>query len=478
MPDSYRGRFRAVGPDGEPDHRIRTLEYLRSRGVGSAIRRKCQGGLVPPGDPTAGNRRPSSASPYWVVGARSCSRTDTWHQAFDYIREAGGVCVADEVQVGFGRVGTHFWAFETQGVVPDIVTLGKPMANGHPMAAVVTTPEIAASFTTGMEYFNTFGGNPVSCAIGMAVLDVLEEEGLQENARRVGEYLLAGLRDLKDRHPVIGDVRGLGLYLGVELVENRATREPAPGRASRAKERLRDHRILLSTDGPQDNVLKIKPPMVFSTKDADRLPFRPGQGPRGGRDSGLAFCISMRDMVRHMVRPQTRAVFLSLLLLALAGCIRGKPVTGTGGIRAITEEEIRESGARDALELIQEIRPGWLTGSLLRDPSNPTGRGGPSVLINDIPPKPLFSLQFIPLENIREIRYLTRTYAETRFRVGAQDGLILVLTHSPVNPETLFPRTQDWPIGPWRSPGPTLPSFRAEKTFSGNLSLAISEISS
>jgi len=192
-------------------------------------------------------------------------------RAFDYLREVGGVCVADEVQVGFGRVGSHFWAFETQAVVPDIVTLGKPIANGHPMSAVVTTPEIAESFNTGMEYFNTFGGNPVSCAIGMAVLDVLEEEGLQENARRVGEYILAGLRVLKDRHPVIGDVRGLGLYAGVEFVENRATRVPAPGRASRAKERLRDHRILLSTDGPEDNVLKIKPPMVFSTKDADRL---------------------------------------------------------------------------------------------------------------------------------------------------------------------------------------------------------------
>ncbi len=192
-------------------------------------------------------------------------------QTFEEVREAGGVCVADEVQVGFGRVGTHFWAFETQGVIPDILTLGKPMGNGHPMAAVVTTPEIAQSFNTGMEYFNTFGGNPVSCAIGLAVLDVIGEEGLQENARVVGEHLLAGLRELKVRHPVIGDVRGLGLYLGVELVEDRSSREPAPARASRAKERLREHRILLSTDGPQDNVLKIKPPLVFTTEDADRL---------------------------------------------------------------------------------------------------------------------------------------------------------------------------------------------------------------
>jgi 4-aminobutyrate aminotransferase-like enzyme len=156
-------------------------------------------------------------------------------------------------------------------VIPDIVTLGKPMGNGHPVAAVVTTSEIARSFTTGMEYFNTFGGNPVSCAIGMAVLDVIQDEGLQENARVVGGMLLEKLRDLKNRHPVIGDVRGIGLYIGVELVEDRMSREPAPRRAARAKERLRDHRILLSTDGPQDNVLKIKPPLVFSVADAHRL---------------------------------------------------------------------------------------------------------------------------------------------------------------------------------------------------------------
>jgi len=191
--------------------------------------------------------------------------------ASQYIREAGGVCVADEVQVGFGRVGTHFWAFEAQGVVPDIVTLGKPMGNGHPMGAVITTPGIAASFNTGMEYFNTFGGNPVSCAIGMAVLDVLDEEGLQENARAVGHRLLEGLRDLMGHHPLIGDVRGLGLYLGVELVEDPEYRIPATAAAHRVKERFRDFRVLLSTDGPDDNVLKIKPPMVFTLQDADRL---------------------------------------------------------------------------------------------------------------------------------------------------------------------------------------------------------------
>src|SRR5439155_23108998 len=132
--------------------------------------------------------------------------------AYRYVRDAGGLCIADEVQVGFGRTGTHFWGFETQGVVPDIVTMGKPIGNGHPLAAVVTTPEIAASFNNGMEYFNTFGGNPVSCAIGLAVLDVIAEEGLQENAQRVGTHLMEGMRALMEKHVLIGDVRGLGLF--------------------------------------------------------------------------------------------------------------------------------------------------------------------------------------------------------------------------------------------------------------------------
>src|SRR5205085_7453049 len=124
-------------------------------------------------------------------------------EAFRHVRDAGGVCIADEVQVGFGRAGTHFWGFETQGVVPDIVTMGKPIGNGHPLAAVVTTPEIAASFSNGMEYFNTFGGNPVSCAIGLAVLDVIADERLQANALQVGGYLLHGLRVLMPKHPIM-----------------------------------------------------------------------------------------------------------------------------------------------------------------------------------------------------------------------------------------------------------------------------------
>jgi 4-aminobutyrate aminotransferase-like enzyme len=192
-------------------------------------------------------------------------------EAYRYVRNAGGVCIADEVQVGFGRVGTHFWGFETQGVVPDIVTLGKPIGNGHPLAAVVTTPEIAASFNNGMEYFNTFGGNPVSCAIGLAVLDVIEEERLQENARKVGMHLMSGLRRLMEKHTLIGDVRGLGLFVGIELVLDREKLVPAAAQASYIANRMKERGILLSTDGPFHNVLKIKPPLVFTEENADFL---------------------------------------------------------------------------------------------------------------------------------------------------------------------------------------------------------------
>lgn len=194
-------------------------------------------------------------------------------EAYRHVRAAGGVCIADEVQTGFGRVGTRFWGFETQGVIPDIVTMGKPIGNGHPLAAVVTTPEIAASFDNGMEYFNTFGGNPVSCTIGLAVLDVIEDEHLQANALHTGTHLLHSLRQLMRKHPIIGDVRGLGLFIGIELVRDRQTREPAPRHASYIANRMRERGILLSTDGPHHNVLKIKPPSssppptpIFSSK--------------------------------------------------------------------------------------------------------------------------------------------------------------------------------------------------------------------
>jgi 4-aminobutyrate aminotransferase-like enzyme len=155
--------------------------------------------------------------------------------------------------------------------VPDIVTVGKPIGNGHPMGAVVTTPQIAASFANGMEYFNTFGGNPVSCAVGLAVLDIIRDERLQEKARDTGSFFVEGLRDLATRYPLIGDVRGVGLFIGIELVRDRETREPAPQETSRIVNRMKEAGILLSIDGPDHNVIKIKPPMVFTRDDAARV---------------------------------------------------------------------------------------------------------------------------------------------------------------------------------------------------------------
>ena len=198
-------------------------------------------------------------------------------EAYRHVREAGGVCIADEVQVGFGRVGSHFWGFETQGVVPDIVTMGKPIGNGHPLGVVVTTPDIAASFDNGMEYFNTFGGNPVSLAIGMAVLEVIADEHLQENAAAVGGRLILGLRCLMERHRLIGDVRGMGLFLGIELVLDRNSLTPATIEADYIVNRMKDRGILVSTDGPLHNVIKIKPPLVFTAANADHLVSTLGQ---------------------------------------------------------------------------------------------------------------------------------------------------------------------------------------------------------
>lgn len=189
--------------------------------------------------------------------------------AYEIVRNAGGVCVSDEVQVGFGRVGTHFWAFQAQGVTPDIVTMGKPMGNGHPVSAVVTTPAIAEAFRQQTTYFNTFGGNPVSCEAGLAVLEVMGREGLQANALEVGRYFKAALTQLMDKHPLIGAVYGLGLYLGVELVRDRATSEPATEEAMLVCERLKERGLLVYPTGDHYNILKLKPPLVFTKANAD-----------------------------------------------------------------------------------------------------------------------------------------------------------------------------------------------------------------
>ncbi|TFH08542.1 MAG: aminotransferase class III-fold pyridoxal phosphate-dependent enzyme [Candidatus Thorarchaeota archaeon] len=192
-------------------------------------------------------------------------------EAFKRVREAGGVCIADEVQIGFGRVGTHFWGFETQDVIPDIVTMGKPIGNGHPIGAVITTPEIAESFNTGMEFFSTTGGNTVSCAVGMAVLDVIENQQLQQHALEIGTYLKSQIESLKERHCIIGDVRGIGFYIGVELVRDEQNLTPATEEAKYIVERLKDMGLLVSVDGPLNNVLKIKPPLIFTKENADFL---------------------------------------------------------------------------------------------------------------------------------------------------------------------------------------------------------------
>lgn len=197
---------------------------------------------------------------------------DYLKKVFRYIREAGGICIADEVQVGFGRVGSHMWAFEIHDVIPDIVTMGKPMGNGHPVSAVVTTPEISASFQAlGISYFNTFGGNPVSCAIALAVMDVIENERLMQNAQEVGQILMTKLKNLKEKHPLIGDVRGIGFFIGIDLVLDQNSRQPATEETLHIVENLKRNGIILSREGPYDNILKFKPPMCFDRDNADFL---------------------------------------------------------------------------------------------------------------------------------------------------------------------------------------------------------------
>ncbi len=191
-------------------------------------------------------------------------------EVYDVVRSKGGICIADEVQIGFGRVGTHFWGFEQHDVIPDVVILGKPIGNGHPMGAVVCTEDVCSSFENGMEFFSSFGGNPVSCAIGEAVLDVIEEEQLQENALQVGNYIMDELRCMMRESSYIGDVRGSGLFWGMEMVMDDGI-TPNTLLAQKIKNDLRENHILISTDGPFDNVIKSKPPLCFTKDNADRL---------------------------------------------------------------------------------------------------------------------------------------------------------------------------------------------------------------
>jgi 4-aminobutyrate aminotransferase-like enzyme/Ser/Thr protein kinase RdoA (MazF antagonist) len=249
MPDPYRGRYKGYGLETGRAYAQHIVEIIEES------------------SPLAGFIVESVLG----CGGQIVLPEGYLREAFAAVRAAGGVCIADEVQVGFGRVGSHFWGFETQGVVPDIVTMGKPIGNGHPLAAVATTRAIADSFANGMEYFNTFGGNPVSCGVGTAVLDIIQTEQLQQNALAVGNHLLTRLTALKEKHPLVGDVRGLGLFIGIELVKSRETLEPAAWEASYVVERMKEEGILLSTDGPLHNVIKLKPPLVFTHADADLL---------------------------------------------------------------------------------------------------------------------------------------------------------------------------------------------------------------
>ena len=253
IPDDYRGAYKRNDPQAGAKYAkyvFGIIDQLEQTGSGLA-------GFIAESLPS--------------VGGQIIMPPGYLADVFKYVREAGGVCIVDEVQTGFGRIGTHFWGFEAQRVVPDIVVLGKPIGNGHPLGAVVTTRAIADAFNNGMEYFSTFGGNPVSCAVGLEVLNVVQEEHLQEHALQVGNCMLDGLRPFVDRYPIVGDVRGSGLFLGVELVRNRETLEPAAKEASFVVNRMREQGILAGTDGPYHNVVKIRPPMPFDEKDAEFL---------------------------------------------------------------------------------------------------------------------------------------------------------------------------------------------------------------
>ncbi|QDG74953.1 aminotransferase class III-fold pyridoxal phosphate-dependent enzyme [Labrenzia sp. PHM005] len=254
LPDLYRGRWRYGDMDA-------------GKNYAADVHRQIEG-------LAAENKNPALFFSEGILGTGGQLTLPDGYlkEAYAHVRAAGGLCLADEVQVGFGRVGSHMWAFEAQDVVPDIVTLGKPIGNGHPMAAVITTPEIAASFANGMEYFNTFGGNPVSAATGLAVLDVIRDERLQDKCLVTGNRLMDGARELAEKHPLIGDVRGMGLFIGIELVKDRKTLEPAAKELAKIIQILKeDHAILLSSEGPFDNVLKIKPPAQFGTAECDHF---------------------------------------------------------------------------------------------------------------------------------------------------------------------------------------------------------------
>jgi alanine-glyoxylate transaminase/(R)-3-amino-2-methylpropionate-pyruvate transaminase len=247
-PDPYRSPF-----TGTPEE----IATLSARDIRDLIRFS-----------TPGKVAAFIAEPLQGVGGATHGAPNYLKEVYAIIREHGGLCIADEVQTGFGRTGDHFWGFQNFGVVPDFVTMAKGIGNGAPLAAVTTRMDIAKTLTQKL-HFNTFGGNPVSMAAGIAVLDVIDEEGIQENARVVGARLKNGLLRLQRSHRLIGDVRGLGLMLGVELVRDRATKEPAKSEAIDVLEAAREAGLLVGKGGIDGNTLRIKPPMCITAADVD-----------------------------------------------------------------------------------------------------------------------------------------------------------------------------------------------------------------
>lgn len=249
--DDYRGSFRRDDPDrGQKfaDLVDPAIARLQQKGHGVA-------GFI--------------AETFPSVGGQIIPPKGYLSAVYAKIRAAGGICIADEVQTGLGRLGEHYFGFEHQEVLPDIVVLGKPIGNGHPLGVLVTTREIARSFANGIEFFSTFGGSTLSCRIGREVLEIVDSEGLQENARLIGGQLMAGLKALEKKHACVGDVRGMGLFLGVELVNPDGSE--ATEICAYVKNRMRDHRILIGSEGPKDNILKIRPPLTIEAEDAEMI---------------------------------------------------------------------------------------------------------------------------------------------------------------------------------------------------------------
>jgi 4-aminobutyrate aminotransferase-like enzyme len=249
FPDAYRGEFRGEGAGEKYAGYVQlAIDELKRRGI-----------------------KPAAFVIDTIISSSGVVQPPAGYlsNAAEIVRKAGALFVADEVQPGFGRTGNNFWGFEAEDLVPDIVTMGKPMGNGHPLAATVSRRDIVEQFANKGRYFNTFGGNPVSCAAGLAVLDVIEQEGLQENARIVGDYLVKGLRELADKHMAIGDIRGTGLFIAVELVKDRESLLPATAYTADVVNGLRQRGILTGSIGPDANILKLRSPMVFSKENAD-----------------------------------------------------------------------------------------------------------------------------------------------------------------------------------------------------------------